>query len=447
MEEIIDVLNRGKFLEDINKLLFLLSDRKKGCTFAIDGGWGYGKTYVLEKLEDELRDIVNGNTGDDRYYVFHYNCWKFDYYDEPSVAIISAMLENFSNDNCEKLEGTIKDSWKYAKIVLEGIAGEFFENKIGINIVSAYKEIRKNGNNRYKKRYKFDDMFSFKKTLDSTRKKIREIAQKRTVLLVVDELDRCMPTYAIKVLERLHHMFDEIENVVVILAIDSKQLEHSVKEIYGENIDTERYLKKFIDFSMKLDLGQIQENIINKYDDFFSKFEENEMVKNNIMKLIQLCDIDIRNFDKLIAKLDLIHGMVCDKRCSASMLLFEFIWGLMKFKTSQACVEDISNIGYFNSLYWIPEIDKRTYAGLNNAIGDELILFFKDIKKSVESGREVSSEFGFIEVVKENEIGIAWYILDVIFARTRNFYLEDDNLYIDMIESCNKFDEIGSIIW
>ncbi len=447
MEEVIDVLDRRRIIKKIKKLLLLLSNRKKGCTFAINGGWGYGKSYILEKLENELRVIVNDRTGDDRYFVFHYNCWKYDYYDEPSVAIVSAMLENFSDDNCEILEGAIKDSWEYAKEVLEEVAGDFFENKIGINIVGAYKKIRGNGNLRCNKKYKFDVMFAFKQTLDSTREKIRKISERRTVILVVDELDRCMPQYAIKVLERLHHMFDEIENVVVILAIDSKQLEHSVKQIYGKNVDTERYLKKFIDFSIKLDVGDMQGNILEKYSYYVLEFKESEVVNNKIMRLIQICGMDMRNFDKLVSKLDLIHRMVCDKKYLASMLLFEIIWGIVKYKTYQLYIETDGEIDYFNELFWISEIDKGTYSELNNCIGNELITFFKDTKENIKIERTVPNDFGFIEVIKEEEISITWYIFDAIFAGTRNFYLENEKLYRDMIDCCRKFDEIGSIIW
>ena len=70
--------------------------------------------------------------------------------------------------------------------------------------------------------------------------------------VVVDELDRCIPQYAIKVLERLHHIFYGLDNVIVILAIDRRQLEHSVEEMFGINsledkrIDVEKYLKNSV---------------------------------------------------------------------------------------------------------------------------------------------------------------------------------------------------------
>ena len=131
-------------------------------------------------------------------------------------------------------------------------------------------------------------MFAFKKTLDFTRDQIRELSKNKTVLLVVDELVRCMPEYAIKVLERLHHMFEGLDNVIVLLAIDSTQLEHSVKEIYGEQVDTERYLRKFISFRVKLDTGKVQNQILDNYGYYFYKFENLEECCPIVLKLIEL---------------------------------------------------------------------------------------------------------------------------------------------------------------
>lgn len=97
MQETVDVLNRGQFIDMLYQLVNTMSDLKQGKIFSIDGTWGYGKTYVLEELERRLSPVVNEETYDDKFYVFHYNCWQYDYYEEPSVAIISAMLETSEN--------------------------------------------------------------------------------------------------------------------------------------------------------------------------------------------------------------------------------------------------------------------------------------------------------------------------------------------------------------
>ena len=81
-------------------------------------------------------------------------------------------------------------------------------------------------------------------------KKTAQIAKDQTVVIIVDELDRCLPTYAIKVLERIHHIINGLENVVVIIAMEKKQIENSLHQIYGEGMDVDQYLKKFISFSI-----------------------------------------------------------------------------------------------------------------------------------------------------------------------------------------------------
>ena len=132
---------------------------------------------------------------------------------------------------------------------------------------------------------------------------MQEMAEPRTLLLVVDELDRCIPQYAIKVLERLHHIFYGLDNLIVILAIDRRQLEHSVEEMFGINsledkrIDVEKYLKKFIDFSMELDGGEMSPNYFLKYRDYFNKFfvtEDDNLQSVTDLLLPLLKTLDIR---------------------------------------------------------------------------------------------------------------------------------------------------------
>ena len=92
---------------------------------------------------------------------------------------------------------------------------------------------------------------------------------------MVDELDRCLPLYAIKVLERIHHVFNEIENVVVIVAMEKKQISNSLHQIYGDEMDVDRYLKKIIAFSFKLDNGSAH-NFIDKYASYMEMFDIKE---------------------------------------------------------------------------------------------------------------------------------------------------------------------------
>ncbi|RYG85594.1 MAG: hypothetical protein EON58_22810, partial [Alphaproteobacteria bacterium] len=66
------------------------------------------------------------------------------------------------------------------------------------------------------------------------------------IVIVIDELDRCRPTYAIRLLEEIKHLFD-VPGLIFVLAIHSEQLARSVSGAYGSMFDGRAYLRRFID--------------------------------------------------------------------------------------------------------------------------------------------------------------------------------------------------------
>lgn len=385
-----------------------------------------------------LEAYTKPDSSDKRFYVFNYNCWQYDYYEEPAIAIVASMLDMLNNaDDLEK---------EKAKMVMKEITGKFIENRIGINLIEKYEDIKDKYKDNNKKRYDFDELFSFKSTVDFTRKKIKELADERTILFIVDELDRCMPEYSIKVLERLHHLFDDIENVIVLLAIDSRQLEYSVRQIYGNYVDTQRYLKKFISFSVELNVGEIQDSILDKYIYYFTNFNDFEDVASIIKKLINLSDIDIRNLDKLIEKIDLIHRISFNGYQGSEVLLFEMVWGLMKCKLIQAENAGIDT-KYLRRLTWIPQIDKSQFVGLEQCISDEMIEYLKELKKN--AVKSVSIKYTGEEklYVRDDAVSMVWYILDMVLADERSFaYINEDRVR-ETVDLCAKFCELGKKMW
>ncbi len=74
--------------------------------------------------------------------------------------------------------------------------------------------------------------------------------KKKPLLIFVDELDRCRPTFAIETLEAVKHFFD-LKNVIFVFSMDIEQLSHSIKTIYGE-INCVGYLQRFFDYQIPL---------------------------------------------------------------------------------------------------------------------------------------------------------------------------------------------------
>ena len=442
----VDVLSRDKILADLKEILLLMSEKRQGKVFAIDGRWGYGKTYIIKRLEQDLEDYINEETSDNRYYIFHYNCWQYDYYDEPAIAIISAMLEKVNSEIDSKVDNMVNSSWEKAKDLLNDIAGKFVENKIGVNLVEVCKDINDNAKENKKNMFEFDKMFSFKQTLDLTREKIKEMAKYHTVLLVVDELDRCMPEYSIKVMERLHHLFDGLDNVIVLLAIDSMQLEHSIKEIYGKKVDTERYLKKFMGFCIKLDIGCLQDSFLGKYIYYFSNFDNFESALGVLKDIINLCKIDIRNLDKLIEKFDLIHRICFKGYQSVDVLLFEMMWGLMRFKILEA-KNNGETVDKLMDLSWLPQIDMSTYAELDRCVSNKLISYLKQFKKSSTKDIIIRNSKERIYYINEDAVSMSWYLLDNVLANYKSFSHINDKELGAKVEVCSKFCDVGKRLW
>ena len=326
IEEIIvsdnnDVLNRQPFVDQVINIIERISSQNGSKCFAINGKWGVGKTFILtNQLEKQLEELPDENANN-KYIVFHYNCWQYDYYEEPLVAIVSSMLDTINEkeeiipkDIKAKIKGllktigsalllTVNDSVKAAtKIDLERIVKFALDTK-----QAAEQEITDTS--------KFDSNFIFKKTLKKLQETLTILAQRKTIIIVVDELDRCLPEYTIKVLERLHHVFEGVPNTQVVLSIDKSQLENIVEQTFGKNTQTDQYLSKFINFYINLDEGQMNQELFDiKFSYYVEQFEySNIATKKEDIEEFKACifnGMGMRERIQTIEKCNLIHSLL-----------------------------------------------------------------------------------------------------------------------------------------
>lgn len=123
------------------------------------------------------------------------------------------------------------------------------------------------------------DFKSYQKLLKTTKEILNEITQageyreKQTKLVIlVDEIDRCLPDEQLKILERLHHLFD-VKNCAVIVTMNQICVAETVKTIYG--IDGYEYLRKFFNFTFRLDTSanKYLKNLLEEYIKSFEKIQ------------------------------------------------------------------------------------------------------------------------------------------------------------------------------
>lgn len=95
------------------------------------------------------------------------------------------------------------------------------------------------------------------KSVEGFRQILAEFAEQtfgktgKPVVIVVDELDRCRPAFAVALLERIKHFFD-VPHLVFILLMNRDQLEKAIRGVYGPETDAAAYLGKFLHLSLRL---------------------------------------------------------------------------------------------------------------------------------------------------------------------------------------------------
>lgn len=362
----IDVLDRQEIVGKILDLLITLSDAKSACTFALNGKWGSGKTFLLNMLEPKLHDYQAG----EKFMVFHYNCWQYDYYDEPLIAIVSSMLDNI-DEYTRFISGEVREKIQTyflstAKQVIKKVACSFIGNKIGINaddFSDLVEKIQDSASQDFEDTHSFENYYAFHKVVEKARENLSQLAEEQTLVIVVDELDRCLPDYAIKTLERLHHLFFGLKNTILIMALDKTQLEHTIRKTFGDETDCDGYLKKFIDFELEIGTGNVNDGFLKKYSDYIDLFDESILepwteIHDYIAALFS--GMEIRQQEHLVNKIHTIHRLLfnTDEKKDYSFLCFELLMAVVSenadtMKTAPLHYDEIKSVGGYDSEYFL----------------------------------------------------------------------------------------------
>lgn len=241
-----DLLGLQEFAEKLESFIKVEHRYVSGSlVISLNAGFGAGKSTFFKMWVDR---ITKSNSADERPLVVEVNAWNDDYCGDPFVSLVSALIEslNAKDPNAQNLRNAAKDlGW-----FLTGIGSQVVNKFTGIDAVSAgelaeKKKSEREGHQDVPEGF-FDIFRTKKKALQSLKTSIREIIRgdNPSILILVDEIDRCRPDYAISYLETIKHIFD-IHGIVFVLAVDRKQLECSAKAAFGADLDFPEYYRKF----------------------------------------------------------------------------------------------------------------------------------------------------------------------------------------------------------
>jgi len=243
-----DLFERAQLASRIQGYLGRISD---GCVIEIDAAWGEGKTWFGKNLDFYLRE--NGHK------TVFIDAFENDYVDDAFILITSELLKLINPDSTEgkALISTGKAIASNllpitAKISLN-LLGQYLLGKAGLgdSASDAMGDIADSAEKWIEDGLKHSEMQKksredFKASLIAFTK-----VQSKPVIVFIDELDRCKPTFAVQVIERIKHLFNA-QNLIFVLLLNREQMEAAIRGVYGDAIDASEYLGKFVQFSLTL---------------------------------------------------------------------------------------------------------------------------------------------------------------------------------------------------
>ncbi|MGN1027978.1 MAG: P-loop NTPase fold protein [Faecousia sp.] len=242
---------------DVFHFVNLLNSIDHSASIAIDAEWGAGKTFFVKQVKLVL-DAFNSNTTyideDDQEAVMltwnsnkaarqldlqpqvtvYYDAWINDNDIDPIHSLVYSILQTTDSDFAiQESSGVIK------------AAASFIDAFAGTNVGDLLSVLQgEDPLQQIRAKKETDQLFA--DFLDSL------LAERGNRLVIfIDELDRCNPCYAIKLLERIKH-YCANERITFVFSVNISELQHTIKRYYGEGFDACRYLDRFFNFRVSL---------------------------------------------------------------------------------------------------------------------------------------------------------------------------------------------------
>ncbi|WP_372844413.1 P-loop NTPase fold protein [Psychrobacter sp.] len=306
------------------KIIKLLDSDIDVSPLIIDGKWGTGKTEFCFKLKN-LIQADNPNN----YKVGYVNAFQADHANEPLLALI-AEVASFYNEGDSKRQSFIASAIPYLRLISGiglkaglGFAFGRYATDIPDALADGMEEIKDRSKSLIDQSLEsmIKDQVEAEKNLSTLRDALSDIASTNPIILLIDELDRCRPDFAVMMLETIKHVFD-VKNVQIILITNAEQLKATIKHSYGSETNSHDYLYKFFKYQINLPTtsnGPENQSIENNATYFRAtvqasnvipqEFKDNQFIYE-IPTFLDLSKLSLRNIEQVV-------------RCIETLIVFE----------------------------------------------------------------------------------------------------------------------------
>ena len=296
---------------------------------AIDGRWGTGKSTFLALWAAYLRG--------DGVKVVEFNPWK-SFEADPFEALTKQILRQVEipsgeqNKSHKRILALLKhaptlaqNGAKLISILQPDLQG--LMEPIGAVVESAQSASRSGSAEGSEPRIESPEAFA--SLLTAAAKSWSD----RPIVVMVDELDRCSPDYAVEVLQLLEHVF-HTEHVVFVVAVNQSELVHSIRSFYGEGFNAEGHLERFFDDVLPLPASKRVEYIRSALNSIGAATED-------ALLFLEASGLSLREIDKAIQNLGSILGG--ESRVSNALIDLWIVRTLVPVEYRQFMVGQISD--------------------------------------------------------------------------------------------------------
>ena len=346
---------------NLYNLLRLLNFQQDSLSIAINGSWGTGKTFFIKQCQlmldnafscedDEILQAIEklcpgeeslANIRKTHFRTAYYDAWEHDSEEDPIASLIRCLATTDWSTNVK--ESLIKAA---------DIGSSILQATTNIDLKGLVKTLKDNSSDLITP----DNLEQIKKRFNATLAELAPDQGKLTIF--VDELDRCKPTYAVKLLERIKHYFNN-PNVTFIFAVDLSQLQYTINQYYGLQFNGYQYLDRFFDLVISLSSPDIDKyfdntkNILEAVQHFEKSDPKNSYYYLFCKELINHFSFSIRQINHFYLKtnsaaynlLDQIlnpQGIAFQSERNGKFIIYEFLLPLMN-ALNQADIDEYNN--------------------------------------------------------------------------------------------------------
>ena len=282
----------------------------------IDAGWGNGKTTFLRMWVQKAR---NGGK-----VVASLNAWDGDYLDNPLDYIAERLASELENQFPRTFLGrcwnwvlkAVSFLWGWlqrmrtrgAAAIAPADGGAAWVGTVALDgLIRLLRDLKHRGATDASR-------------LDSVREKLQQAVNALWTrgkgqtpvrfVVVIDEIDRCRPDYAVRFMETVKHVF-EVEHVTFVVAANSTELAHAMCGVYGNDFDGDHYLERFFDIRLQLPQGTREHFVAHVVKDarldgmFGSKFprdvlDDSFTAEDVVVYMLQHSTLSLREIHKTL---------------------------------------------------------------------------------------------------------------------------------------------------